>query len=154
MTKARRFTARHPGRSGRARPRMCVEVDVLEAFGAQVRVELRRRDVRVAQHLLQRAQIAAARQQVRREAVAERVRTHPGRQSGRGRVALDDLVEALACEAGAALVDEQPRLPALADESRAAALEVRGERPRGGGADRYEPLLRSLAARAEDAGLE
>ena len=45
---------------------------------------------------------------------------------GAARVALDDLVEPLAGEAAAAVVDEQRRLPAVADEPRAAALQVGG----------------------------
>ena len=81
-----------------------------------MRVDLRRRDVGVAEHLLQRAQVAAAGEQMRRERVAQRVRAHPALQAGAARVALDDLVEALAREAAAAVVDEQVALLAQADE--------------------------------------
>src|SRR5205823_14848339 len=59
-------------------------------------VDLRRRQIRVAEHLLERAQVASARQQVRRERVAQRVRAHPPLQARAPRVALDDLVDALA----------------------------------------------------------
>src|SRR3954470_21379917 len=106
-----RSRSRAPPRgSARLRARVRVEVDVLEAVGREVRVELGRGDVRVAEHLLQRAQVAAAGQQVRGEGVTQRVRAHPVRQPGSGGVALDDLVQALAGQAGAAVVDEQPRL--------------------------------------------
>ena len=71
------------------------------------------------------------------------------------RVALDDLVEALARQAAAAVVDEQPRLVAVADELRAAAAEVGADaRAVAARADRHEPLLGALAAGAQDAGLE
>src|SRR3954465_6988391 len=108
----RRSRSRTPPRgSARLRARVRVEVDVLQALGREVRVELGRGDVRVAEHLLQRAQVAAAREQVRRKRVAQRVRAHGvGKARARG-VALDDLVEALARETAAAVIDEQARLP-------------------------------------------
>ena len=55
----------------------------LTPLGRQVRVDLRRGDVGVAEHLLQRAQVAAAGQQVRGEGVAQRVRAHPVLQADR-----------------------------------------------------------------------
>ena len=70
----------------------------------QMCVELRRRDVGVPKHLLHRAQIAASRQQVSRERVPERVRAHLAGETRGLRVAHDDLVEALAGEAPAAVV--------------------------------------------------
>ena len=106
------------------------------------------------EHLLQRAQVAAAGEQVRGEAVAQRVRAHLRSEPGGRGVALHDLVEPLAGQAAAALVDEQARLPAVADQSPAPALEVGGERAGRSGADRHEPLLGALAAGAQDAGLE
>src|SRR3712207_7789233 len=48
-----------------------VEVHVLEAVGREVRVHLRRGDVGVPKHLLQRPQVAAAGEQVRGERVAQ-----------------------------------------------------------------------------------
>ena len=119
-----------------------------------MRVELGGGDVGVAEHLLQRAQVAAAGEQVGGERVAQRVRAHPVREAGRGRVALDDLVEALARQAGAAVVDEQARLEPVADEPPAPAREVGVDGARGGGADRHDPLLGALAAGLQDPGLE
>ena len=46
------------------------------------------------------------------------------------------------------------RLQPVADELRPAAAQVGVDRARGGRADRDEPLLGALAARAQDAGLE
>jgi hypothetical protein len=119
-----------------------------------VRVELRGGDVGVAEHLLQGAQVAAAGEEMGREGVAQRVRAHLVGEPGRGGVALDDLVEALAREPGPAPVHEQLRLPAVADQARPAALEVDRERAGRRGPDRDEPLLVALAARAQDARLE
>ena len=69
-------------------------------------------------------------------------------------MALDDLVEPLAGEAGAAVVDEEVALVAQADELRAAALEVAAGGRDGLAADRDEPLLGALAARAQHAGAQ
>src|SRR5262249_29162180 len=99
-------------RAARARPdlyrlpvlgaRVGVVVDLLQPVAREVRVHLRRRDVGVAEHLLHRAQIATVREQVRGEAVPEGVRAHLAIEPDRPRVALDDLVEALAGEGPAA----------------------------------------------------
>src|SRR3954462_1707841 len=102
MTKARVSTA--PGTLPGAGPRVGVEVDVLQPLGREVGVDLRRRDIRVAEHLLQRAQVAAAGEQVRRERVAEGVRAHAVLEPGAAGVALDDLVEPLARQAAAPVV--------------------------------------------------
>src|SRR6478609_3284833 len=106
ITKARLLTGRDSGSRGSAqlRARVRVEVDVAQPVGREVRVELRGGDVGVAEHLLQRAQVAAAREQVRGEGVAERVRAHPLGQARGGGVALNDLVEALAGVARTAVV--------------------------------------------------
>ncbi len=58
------------------RARVRAEVGVLQALGGEVRVDLGGGEVGVAEHLLQRAQVAAAREQVRGKGVAQRVRAH------------------------------------------------------------------------------
>ena len=114
-----------------AGPRVGVEVDVLQAVGREVGVELRGGDVGVAEHLLQRAQVAAARRAgAWRTCGGACAGSSSSARPGGARVALDDLVEALAGQPGAAVVDEQARLEPVADEPRAAALEV-GRRARG-----------------------
>ena len=70
------------------------------------------------------------------------------------RVALDDLVEALAGEPAAAVVEEQRGLHAVAHEPRPAPAEIGDERARGGRADRHQALLGALAAGPQHAGLE
>src|SRR4029078_12302177 len=102
----------HVGSSTRVR----LEVDVLEPLARGVGVELGGRDVGVPEHLLYRAQVAAAGQQMGGERVTQRVRAHLAVKSGGARVALDVLVEALAGRPPPALVDEQPPLVAQADE--------------------------------------
>ena len=53
------------------------EVDLAQVRAVEVRVELRRGDVGVAQQLLHDAQVGTALQHVRCEAVAQRVRVQP-----------------------------------------------------------------------------
>ena len=91
---------------------------------------------------------------MRGEGVAQRVRAHLAREPRRGGVALDDLVEALAREPAAAVVDEQPGLVAVPDEPRPAADEVDAERAGGLAADGHDPLLVPLAAGAQLAAVE
>ena len=94
MRSARATALRH-GCAQDVGPRVGLEVDLLDPVGREVGVDLGRRDVGVAEHLLDRAQVAAAGEQVGGEAVAQRVRAHPVVEAGRPGVALDDLVEAL-----------------------------------------------------------
>ena len=117
-----------------ARPRVGLEVDLLDPLGREVGVDLGRRDVGVAEHLLDRAQVAAAGEQVGGEAVAERVRAHPVAEADRLGAALDDLVEALAGQRAAALVEEQRALVGAAGHLRPAGAQVAARprpRPRG-----------------------
>src|SRR5215207_1383482 len=137
----------HVGSSTRVRP----EVDVLQPFAREVGVELGGRDVCVAEHLLDRAEVAAAREQVGGEGVPERVRAHPVREPGGLRVPANDLVEALAGEMAAAEVHEQVHLRRPLDELRPAALEVDAKRLQRRLPDGHHALLRALAARAQDA---
>src|SRR3954449_5463485 len=97
------------------RPRMRLEVGRLELLPREVRVELRGREVGMAEHLLDRAQVTAAREQVRRKAVPESVRAHPIGEPGRLRMLQDDLVQPLASQRPTAEVDEQLALVTPAD---------------------------------------
>ncbi len=75
-----------------------------------VRVDLRRRQVGVAEHGLDRAQIRAALEQMRRERVPEHVRAEVRADAGLAAVGLQELPESTARQpAAAARVDEQPR---------------------------------------------
>src|SRR3954447_3624610 len=88
--------------------RMRGEVELAPPAVAHVRVELGRREIRVAEHLLHRAEIRAALEQVRREGVAEQVRVDPLRlQSGDRGEAAQDQEAAGAGEGAAAGVQEE-----------------------------------------------
>ena len=68
---------------------------ILETCLINVRVDLRRRDVRVAQHFLDYAQISAVVQQMRGKAVSQQMRMHAGRiNAAQRRAFLDDLLDA------------------------------------------------------------
>src|ERR1039458_10675554 len=124
----------------------------------------------MAEHLLQRAQIASSREQVGGEGVAQGVWAHLLLEPRAACVTLDDLVETLTREARAAVVQEQPTTgsaggaPAYAggapasgrvgldsrsvhtggEKERTPALAVRAQRRHRLTADRHEPLLGAL----------
>src|SRR5918995_1719289 len=83
----------------RRRPRVGAEVDLLDLVVREMRVELGGGNVGVPEHLLHRAEVAPAGQQVRGEGVPQRVRAHLAVEPRRARVALDDLVQPLAGQA-------------------------------------------------------
>ena len=59
-----------------------------------MRIDFGRRDIGVPQHRLQRAQVSAAFEQVRRKGMAQDVRAHPiGRDPRLRRERLDELVQ-------------------------------------------------------------
>src|SRR5439155_15247108 len=84
-------------------------VDLFQAFLQDVRVNLSGRDVAVTQHELDRAQIGAPLEQVRRERVPHQVGRNARRNPRRPAVASDDLPEAHPRKRASALVDEQRR---------------------------------------------
>ena len=73
--------------------------------------------------------------------MAERMRAHLVLETGAARMALHDLVEALAREPGAAPVEEQARLAPARSLQRAPAPAVGAQRPHGLAADRHDALL-------------
>ena len=74
-----------------------------------VRVDLRRREVGVAEHQLNRAQIGAALEEVRSERVAQHMRADRSPQVCLAPVLGEDLPEADAAQRPAARIQEQPR---------------------------------------------
>ena len=104
-------------------------------------VNLRRSDVGVTEHLLQRAQVAATRQQMGGKRVTKGVRAHASLQPRTSGVALDDLVQPLPRQPAAALVDEHLLLVAQSHQPRPAPLEVRPQCVDRLGPDRHDPLL-------------
>src|ERR1700680_2599770 len=81
-----------------------------QVFAVDVRVDLRGRDVDVAQHLLHGPEIRAAFQQMCRERMAQRVGRHRFRDSNLGRVLAKDLPRAHARQRLSSGVEEQDSL--------------------------------------------
>src|ERR1043166_7070465 len=97
-------------------------VDLAQTRLQDVRVNLRRRQVRVPEHCLNGAQIGAALEQMRRKRVPQHVRTQMRANARAAAVRLQQFPEAEPREPAAiAAVDEQPRAVAPSCE-RAASL--------------------------------
>src|SRR5207247_3804482 len=84
-------------------------VDGSEPGRQHMRVNLRRRQIGVAEHQLNRAQVGAPLEQVGRKRMAEDVWADRARQVRPPRVPLENLPEADAAERTAARVEEQDR---------------------------------------------
>ena len=82
-------------------------VDLEQLRGVDVRVALRRAEARVAEQFLNRAQVGAALQQVRRERMPQRVRADAGPRAARRHVAPHQPVDAPHGQPPAAIVHEQ-----------------------------------------------
>src|SRR5437870_3741035 len=111
----------------------------------QVRVDLGGRDVGVAEHGLDRAQVGAALEQMARERVPEDVGRDALAQARLGGGATHDRPERLPREAPPARVHEQAAAVADAGIQRADVPEVTAHPLRGFAADRHETLLSPLA---------
>src|SRR4051794_12313314 len=136
-------------------PRVRLEVDLLQAPAREMCVELCGGHVGVAEHLLHRAQVAAPREQVGCERVAQSVGTHAVCQTSRLGMAANDLVEPLARERPAAEVHEQVLLLGLSpDELGPAPLEIDANGGQGPLPHRHDALLGALSPRAQEAVLE
>src|SRR5687767_7473935 len=94
-----------------SRAGMILPVNGPEILPIDVRVELSRRDVGVAQHLLDGAQIGAPLQQVRGERMPQRMRRYVLRDAGPLDVLAKDLPRTHAGERLAARVQKQAPLP-------------------------------------------
>jgi hypothetical protein len=104
----------------------------------------------MAEHLLDRAEIGATLQQVRREGMAEEVGMHTARlESGAVGELSEDQERAGASQWAAADVQEQLR-PVAAVEMRAAEREVSTNGLRSRASQRYQALFVSLAQHADD----
>src|SRR3954452_22288473 len=99
-------------------------VRVAQACRVDASVDLGGRDRGVAEQLLDRAQVGAAFEQVRGEAVAQGVRRHAGSQGGLADPEAQAAGDVGVGEAAAALGEEQRPLARIAREGVAAALAV------------------------------
>ena len=140
---------------------MRLPVDLQQLRRVDVGVALRRAQARVAEQLLNRAQVGAALQQVRRKRMAQRVRADAEPRAARGDVAADQPIDAADAQPRPAVVHEQrlavaPRRrlagpsPApgerrLADGQLLPILQVVANRRGRAGVERHQPLLPALA---------
>ena len=93
--------------AARLRPdgaRMGLPVHVHQASDVQVRVALRRAELRVTEQFLDRAQIGARPQQMRSKGMPQGVRADPLRNARRSRRLPDDAIDAAGGEAAASLI--------------------------------------------------
>ncbi len=134
--------------------RMCLEVHLAAAPVRDVRVALRRPEVGVPQHLLHRAEVGAALEEVGRERVPEEVRVHTTwLEAGPVGQLAEDEERAGARECPAARVQEQLRaVPTI--EVRTAECEVAANGFGGRPPERHEALLATLAEHAHDSLLD
>ena len=130
------------------------EVRLAAATVGDVRVQLRRRQVGVPEHLLDRAEVGAAFEEVRGEGVAQQVRVDAlGLEPGHGGEPAQDEERPRARERAAPRVEEELGPVALV-EIRASVREVPAERVDGLASDRDDAFLRALAESPDEPVLE
>src|SRR4051794_30680440 len=140
----------HLVRASSSGPRMGPAVDVPDPFAGEVRVQLRGGDTRMPEQLLDDTQVRAALEQMRRERVAQRVRTHPPFEPGARRGAADGGPCLLPGEPSSAVPEEQwtatDGLDVMEfDRHRAWPRDPAREVVDRHLADRHKPLLVALA---------
>src|SRR5437868_1766082 len=104
---------------------MILPVYLSEVLPIDVRVDLRGRDVDVAEHLLDGAQVSTALEQVRRERMAQRVGRNRLLDTGAVDVSAQDLPGAHPRERLTARVEKQNSLPRSFLETRPRLADVR-----------------------------
>src|SRR5690606_17227463 len=114
-------------------------------------VDLRRGDVCVAEHLLNGPEVGAALQQMRGEAVSQRVRSDVSRDPCRCDVPLQDLPCTHPAQRRASRVQEEPALALAALQLRTCLTKVHRRRTQCAPANRYQPLLAALSENPEQA---
>ena len=129
---------------------MGLPIGSLESTGRDVRVDLGRRQVLVAQQLLDHSQVGAAVEQVRGEGMPQRMRGDADREPGANAQPVEAVAQAAHTERTAEMVQEdlgrrRIRRSAAFEEDRAAVLEVVLERLPCRAAKQPDPFLASLA---------
>ena len=125
---------------------MIFVVDSLQILLDQLRIDLRGGNVAVAEHLLDRAKICTVFEQMRREAVAERMRRDILFDMRFFLIILDDLPEALTAHAFAGYVDKERMLGRNGDHFGPDGLYVFMQRLQRLGIDRDDAYLFSAFA--------
>src|SRR5687768_10244530 len=143
------------GRSGPgSRPGMILPVNRPQILPVDMGVELRRRNVGVAEHLLDGAQVGASLEKVRRERVPQSVRGDVLRDPGPLDVLSKDLPRAHPREGLAAGVQQELALPMTTLEPRPKLAKVHGHCTNGAASHGDEALLAALPEDADDPFLE
>src|SRR5262245_2357526 len=128
-------------------------IGVHQAAQVDVRVALRRRQARVAEQLLDGAQVGAGPEQVRGEGVAERVRRRARRRAGGGDVARHQPVDAAWREAPAGAIAEHSAA-GYAEPGGRARRAIALERAERRTSHRHDPFLAPLAEDAHRTALD
>src|ERR1700676_1715504 len=89
------FKRRFLGGGGARGARMKGAMHLAQMAFREMRIDLRRRDVAMTEHLLHRAEVGAALEQMGREAMPERMRTHPREARIVGRPSLERFEKSL-----------------------------------------------------------
>ncbi len=137
---------------------MCF-VNLLQPFFDHVRVDLRRGNIGVAQHQLDRAQICAALQKMRCKTVAQHVRGRTNTQSGLTPIRRENLPNTDAAERRTTAVNEKrcrESLLPFSDKPGTGVAKIPFDKRKCLLANRNDALFVSLtdAANAADAGVE
>src|SRR5207244_286517 len=128
-------------------------VDLEQVLGRDVGVALRRRQARVSEQLLDRAQVGAAVEQMGGEGVAERVRAHPAENPALDDPLREELADGARGEPAAlAEIQEERALVAAGEtaEQRESRHEPGGDRIGAAPAEGRDALLLALAAYGDD----
>src|SRR5688572_22176288 len=139
---------------GASASRVELLVDRAQVLPIDVGVDLRRRDVSMSKHLLYRAQIRAALEQMRRERMSERVGRYVFLQTRLFHVLAEHLPRAHAGERRTARVEKEHALPPSTLETRSQLPHIDRHRPDGTPPDRHEALLAPLPEDTEEGVLE
>src|SRR5690349_856052 len=123
-------------------------VDRAQILSIHVGVDLRGGEIGVAQHLLQRAKVGTALEQVSGEAVPERVRRDALPDARTGGSALDDAPGTDAGERPATGVEQHATAARAAVELRPKLVQIDRDRADDGASDRNQPLLATFTEHA------
>ena len=107
----------HPFLRGASFPRMMLAVHFFKARAVDMRINLRRRNIGVAEHRLNGSQIRATFEQMGGERMAQGVRRHALIDPRRQRIATDKLPEALPAERLARTIGKNERAGVALEET-------------------------------------
>ncbi len=134
--------------------RVSVEVHLAPAAVRDVRVALRRSEIRMPEHLLDGPEVRASLEQVRREGVAEQMGVNPSRLEPCLVRELSQDEECAGSRQWAATCVQEQLGPVASVEMRTTEREVAPHRLGGWAPERDEPFLATLSDHSDDSLLE